>query len=90
MTVIKLVPLVVMGVGGTIVGLVNGNGVAIFTDQTVTAGTDGGLLAGVCAFAFAYEGWILATTINSELHNPKRDLPRALIGGALLCSMSTP
>ena len=87
MTVIKLVPLVVMGVGGTIVGLVNGNGVAIFTDQTVTAGTDGGLLAGVCAFAFAYEGWILATTINSELHNPKRDLPRALIGGALFCTV---
>ena len=41
----------------------------------------------VCAFAFSYEGWIIATTINSELKNAKRDLPLALISGAIFCTL---
>ena len=88
MTVIKLIPLIVMGIAGTIAGLINGNSIAIFSDTSVPAsGGTGGILAGVCAFAFAYEGWITATTINSELKNPKRDLPLALIGGTLFCTI---
>jgi APA family basic amino acid/polyamine antiporter len=31
---------------------------------------------------FAYEGWIIATSINAELKNPKKNLPLALIIGA--------
>ena len=85
-TVIKLIPLCLMGVVGLVVGLVNGNGIAIFSDTSVAAGSSGGMLAGVCAFAFSYEGWVIATSINAELKNPKRDLPRALIGGALFCT----
>ena len=88
MTVIKLIPLLVMGIAGTVVGLVNGNGIAIFSDTSgAAAAGSGGVFAGICAFAFAYEGWIVATTINSELKNPKRDLPRALVGGALFCTL---
>ena len=86
MMVIKLIPLIFMGIVGTIVGLANGNGIAIFSDTSVAAGTGGGIFAGVCAFTFSYEGWIIATTINSELRNPKRDLPLALIGGAFFCT----
>ena len=86
MTVIKLIPLLVMGIAGTVVGLVNGNGIAIFSDTSgAAAAGSGGVFAGICAFAFAYEGWIVA--INSELKNPKRDLPRALVGGALFCTL---
>lgn len=88
MTVIKLIPLVVMGVVGTIAGFVNGNGITIFTESAVSAGGDAsGVLPAVCAFAFAYEGWIVATTINQELKNPKKDLPVALIGGSLFCTL---
>lgn len=87
MMVAKLIPLCFMAVIGIIIGLVNGNGIAIFSDTSVSTGTSGGMLAGVCAFAFAYEGWIVATTINSELKNPKRDLPLALIGGAVFCTL---
>ncbi len=36
---------------------------------------------------FSYEGWIIATTINSELKNAKRDLPLALVGGAIFCTL---
>lgn len=88
MTVAKLIPLVFMGVIGTIVGLINGNGIRIFTDTSASnIVQDGGFFAAVCAFAFSYEGWVIATTINSELKNPKRDLPLALIGGALFCTL---
>lgn len=88
MMVIKLIPLCIMGVAGVIVGLINGNGIAIFRDASYISSTSSsGMLTAVCAFAFAYEGWIIATTINSELKNPKRDLPRALIGGAIFCTV---
>ena len=88
-TVIKLVPLLLMGIVGTIVGLVNGNGIAIFSDSSIieAGGQSSGILPAVCAFAFSYEGWIIATTINSELKNAKRDLPLALIGGAIFCTV---
>lgn len=42
------------------------------------------LLAAVVASAFAYEGWIVATSINGELKNAKKNLPIALIIGSLI------
>jgi APA family basic amino acid/polyamine antiporter len=42
------------------------------------------VFAGIAAAAFAYEGWGIATSINSELKNPKKDLPRALVIGTLI------
>ena len=47
-------------------------------------GIGGGLFASVVAVAFAYEGWIIATSINSELIDAKRNLPKALIWGSLI------
>lgn len=84
-TTIKLVPLLFMAVVGTIVGLSNGMIVQNFSrviDTTVSAG--GGLFASVVAVAFAYEGWIVATSINAELEDSKKNLPKALIIGALI------
>ncbi len=68
-TFIKLIPLVLMGVVGLIVGLVNGKTIDAFKANIVTEGlvNDGGFFAGIAAFAFAYEGWIVATSINGEL-----------------------
>ena len=42
------------------------------------------LFATVCATAFAYEGWIIATSINSEIKNSKKNLPLALTVGAFV------
>lgn len=85
-TIIKLAPIILMGVVGSVVGLINGNGITVFTNATeVASGTD--LFAGVCAFTFSYEGWIAASTINSELKNPKRDLPLALTIGGIGCTL---
>jgi APA family basic amino acid/polyamine antiporter len=36
------------------------------------------------ATAFAYEGWIVATSINTELREAKKNLPRALMIGGII------
>lgn len=84
-TVIKLIPLVLMAVVGTVIGLNNGLTAANFArvaDAGVSAG--GGLFASIVAVAFAYEGWIVATSINAEIRDSKRNLPKALIIGSLI------
>lgn len=85
-TVIKLIPITLMAIVGTIVGFVNGTLTQNFTTVVSEAvgGTGGGLFAAVVATVFAYEGWIVATSINAELKNPKKNLPLALIFGALI------
>ena len=85
-TVIKLIPICLMAVVGTIAGLVNGRLTSNFTTvvtQTV-GGTEAGLFAAVVATVFAYEGWIVATSINAELKDPKKNLPLALVIGSLI------
>ncbi len=42
------------------------------------------LLAAVCASSFAYEGWILTTSINAELRDAKKNLPKALVVGGII------
>ena len=84
-TAIKLIPLLLMAVVGTIAGLANGQityNFANIVDPSVAPTT--GLFAGVVALSFAYEGWICATSIGSELKDAKRNLPRALVIGSLI------
>lgn len=81
-TVIKLIPLLLMAVVGTIFGLKNGILVKNFTTVAVQV-TDGSpLFTAVVGTCFAYEGWICATSINAELKDAKRNLPLALIFGS--------
>lgn len=85
-TVIKLIPLILMALVGTVVGLLNG--VTLENFATTTVGVNpaelGGFSGAVLSTAFAYEGWIVATSINAELKNAKRDLPLALVIGTLI------
>ena len=85
-TFIKFVPIVLMAVVGTIAGLSNGTLTNNFTTVVSEAvgGTSGGLFAAVIATVFAYEGWIVATSINAEIKNPKKNLPIALVVGAFI------
>lgn len=96
-TVIKLIPLFLMAIIGTIVGIKSG----ALTQNFTTIPTVGEIIAvkpdytpvsnalftAVVAAAFAYEGWIIATSINSELKNGKRNLPIALVGGTFLIAI---
>ncbi len=86
-TLIKLVPIVLMAIVGTIVGLVNGKlgyNFANTVGEAVGGTTGSGLFAAIVATVFAYEGWICATSINAELKNPKKNLPLALTIGAII------
>ena len=84
-TVIKMIPLALMVVVGLIFGLVSGtlqeNFVTVAQVETPTANP---LLASICATAFAYEGWIIATSINAEIKDSKKNLPKALILGGII------
>ena len=84
-TVIKLIPLGLMAVIGLIYGLANGQLQENFvTDAQVAGVSDSPLFAAVCATAFAYEGWIIATSINAEIKDSKKNLPKALILGGII------
>lgn len=80
-TVIKLIPLVLMAVVGTIAGIRNGVLIENFTSGAIVEVTGNPLFTAVVATAFAYEGWIIATSINAELKNAKKNLPLALTFG---------
>jgi APA family basic amino acid/polyamine antiporter len=82
-TVIKLVPLFLMAVVGTFMGVKSGMTAYNFTHY-VSQGTSGGLFTAIVAASFAYEGWIIATCINAELKNAKKNLPLALIAGTFI------
>lgn len=84
-TVIKLIPICLMAVVGTVVGFTNGTLPQNFAGVTeAVGGSGGGLFAAVVATVFAYEGWIVTTSINAELKNPKKNLPIALVAGAAI------
>ena len=83
-TAIKLVPLLLMAVVGTIYGLKTGMTAYNFT--TVVNDVPGGtaMFTAVVATSFAYEGWVIATSINAELKDSKKNLPKALVGGTFI------
>jgi len=84
-TVIKLIPLTLMAVVGLIVGLSTGTLQQNFVTTAEVANVSANpLFASVCATAFAYEGWIIATSINSEITDSKKNLPRAMILGGII------
>ena len=88
-TVIKMIPLALMAVVGLIYGLTTGTLQENFV-TTAQVGTvvENPLLASVCATAFAYEGWIIATAINAEIKDSKRNLPLALtVGGVIIAAV---
>ena len=84
-TVIKLIPLAIIVVVGTVTGLINGNTVQAFSSSAGSAGAGfDSVFAGIGAAAFAYEGWIIATSINSEMRDAKKNLPHALVIGTAI------
>ena len=84
-TVIKLIPLGLMAVVGIGYGLVTGTLTQNFqTPAAVDSTHSSPLFSAVCSTAFAYEGWIIATSINAEIKDSKKNLPRALIVGGII------
>jgi len=86
-TIIKLIPLFLMAIIGTIVGLTNGMTVQNFTTVVNELPFSEGLFGAIVALAFAFEGWICATSIGKELKDAKRNLPKALLIGTIIVAI---
>jgi APA family basic amino acid/polyamine antiporter len=84
-TIIKFIPLTLMAVVGVILGITSGTLTENFNTPAQLPETGNNpLFAAVCATAFAYEGWIIATSINAEIKDSKKNLPKALIIGGFI------
>ena len=84
-TFLKVVPLILMAVVGTIAGLMNGTtldnlqmGYAPLTE------VNNPFFVALIATIFAYIGWEAVMNIAGEVKNPKRNLPLAVVGGMLV------
>ena len=86
-TAIKLFIIFFIALVGTFIGLFNGTLAENFSfvgAVDTAVGEGGGFVAALCCTAFAYEGWIIATSINSEIKDSKKNLPLALVIGAFI------
>ncbi len=73
-TLIKIVPLLIIGVLGFVLGK-PGQAFSPVTDS----GTGLGWVTAIGPIAFSFDGWIIATSIAHEVKDAKRNLPRALV-----------
>jgi len=83
-TFIKLIPLLLMGIVGTIAGLANGTTLENLRSDYVERVATNPFLAALLSTAFAYLGWDSVLAINSEIKNSKKNLPIALVSGLLI------
>ena len=83
-TFIKMVPLILMAVVGTFVGFTKGGFQTSMQNVQSSVPFMEGLTGAVVSVAFACEGWILATSIQGELKDAKRNMPLALFIGSLI------
>ncbi|HAF17072.1 MAG: APC family permease [Thermacetogeniaceae bacterium] len=86
-TMIKIIPLILMAIVGTIAGLNNGILISNFTSGVIAEVSSNPLFTAVVATSFAYEGWIIATSINAELRDAKKNLPLALTFGTMFVAL---
>lgn len=83
-TIIKLLPIGVIAIAGLFASFFLGDSVGIvnaFTTPAENCAVNFG--EAIKKTAFAYEGWVCATSINAELKDSKKDLPRALTFGTI-------
>ena len=76
--------LLLMAVVGTIVGLTSGMTEFNFSNVVTEMPFTEGLFGAIVSLAFAFEGWICATSIGSELKDSKKNMPRALLIGTVI------
>lgn len=83
-TVVKLIPILLIAIGGLFASLIVGNDYGIINAFKNNAeGYELNFGEAVKKTAFAYEGWVCATAINAELKDSKKNLPKALVGGTI-------
>ena len=74
--IIKLIPLILIAILGFIFGDFSN---FASSSQVAQATNQFGWISAIMPVAFAYEGWIVATSLTHKIENPKKNLPLALI-----------
>lgn len=83
-TIIKLIPIGVIAIAGLFASFIVGNDFGIINAlKNDAVGYEVNFGEAVKKTAFAYEGWVCATTINAELKDSKKNLPKALFFGTI-------
>ncbi|MCL2605259.1 MAG: APC family permease [Defluviitaleaceae bacterium] len=88
-TLARMVPLVLMGTVGVVIGLFAANGssgaainfIPALSATTQTYTGNANLFAAISATAFAFNGWQASLAFNTEVKNSKRNFPIALMLG---------
>lgn len=83
-TIIKVIPLIAMGIIGTVVGLINETTITNLNTAYLPQTDVNPFFSAIIATAFAYLGWEVAVSLNKEIKDVKKNLPRALIFGMLI------
>lgn len=78
-TIAKIIPLLVIGIVGALF-FTSADSLATVSSNTISGGKP---LSALIAIAFAFDGWIVAANISSELKDSEKNLPRALAWGAV-------
>ena len=73
-TFIKMIPLLLVA----IFGLILGDPITALKARPLASNSASGLLAAVGPLCFAYDGWHVATFVQADIKNPKRNMPLAL------------
>lgn len=74
-TIIKLIPLILIAV----LGLCMGESSNITSSAVIEGASSMGFIAAIVPIAFAFDGWIIATSMSHEIKNGKKNVPLALI-----------
>lgn len=74
-TIIKLIPLFIIAIGGLIFGDPVA-GIKHFSTGEVAAA---GWITAIAPIAFSFDGWVISTNIQHEVKNSTKNMPRALI-----------
>lgn len=87
-TLIKMLPLVAVGVAGIAYGAMGEAGAAVgeaVAGSASASGVDGlAWFAAAAPIAFSFDGWAMSTGIAPELRDSRRNLPRALVAAPLV------
>jgi APA family basic amino acid/polyamine antiporter len=88
LTIIKIAAVVaVIVVGFALAGTVNTSAPVAALGAAPGAGTIAGLLTALVAALWAYDGWSNVNLVGSEVIDPQRNIPRALVGGVALVAV---
>ena len=83
-TAIKLIPIAIIVIVGLFASLIIGPDFGMINALKNNAETGVTNFGGaITTTAFAYEGWVCATSINAELKDSKKNLPKALVFGTI-------